>query len=57
MYTIKRAVVDEGDATCLMSRIYWKALGSPTLSQYSTMLTAFDGRSFHPHGILPTFPI
>jgi hypothetical protein len=22
-----------------------------------TMLTAFDGRSFRPHGILPTFPV
>jgi hypothetical protein len=21
------------------------------------MLTAFDGHSFHPHGILPTFPV
>jgi hypothetical protein len=40
-----------------MSLIYWKSLGSPTLSQSPTMLTNFDGRSFHPHGILPAFPV
>jgi hypothetical protein len=56
-YAIKRVVFDEGVATCVMSLIYWKALGSPTLSQSSTMLTAFDGRSFCPHNILPAFLI
>jgi hypothetical protein len=54
-YTIKCVVVDEGAATCVMSLIYWKALVSLTLSQSMTMLTSFDGRSFHPHGILPAF--
>jgi hypothetical protein len=54
-YTIKRAVVDEGAATCVMSLVYWKAISSPTLSKSSTMLTAFDGHSFFPHGILPAF--
>jgi hypothetical protein len=48
-YTIKRAVVDEGAATCMMSLICWKALSSPTLSKSSNMLTTFDGHSFHPH--------
>jgi hypothetical protein len=28
---------------------------SPTLSKSSNMLNYFDGHSFHPHGILPTF--
>jgi hypothetical protein len=54
-YTIKCAVVDEGTATCVMPLIFWKDLGSPTLSQSPTMLTAFDSHSFHPHGILPAF--
>jgi hypothetical protein len=54
-YTIKRAVVDEGTATCVMSLICWKALDSPNLSQSSTMLTAFDGRSFFLQGVLPSF--
>ena len=54
-YTIKHAVVDEGIATCMMSLMCWKALRSPTLSQSPTMLTTFDDRSFHPHGILPAF--
>jgi hypothetical protein len=54
-YTIKRAVVDEGAATCVMSLVCWKYLGSPTLSKSSNMLTAFYCHSFHPHGILPAF--
>jgi hypothetical protein len=54
-YTIKRAVVDEGTATCMMSLVYWKALSSQTLSKLLNMLTAFEGHFFHPHGILPTF--
>ena len=56
-YTIKRAIVDEGTATCVMSLIFWKALGSPTLSNSSNMLSAFDGHSFRSHGILPAFPV
>jgi hypothetical protein len=47
-YTIKCIVIDEGVATCVMSLTCWKAIGSPTLSQSSTMLTIFDGRSFLP---------
>jgi hypothetical protein len=54
-YTIKHAVVDEGVATCVMSLVCWKAIGSPTLSKSSNMLTSFDGHSFYPHGILPSF--
>jgi hypothetical protein len=56
-YTIKHTVIDEGATTCMMSLVYWKSLSSSTLSQSPTMLTAFDGHSFHPHGILPTFPV
>jgi hypothetical protein len=48
-------VVDEGASMCVMSLVYWKALGSPTLSKSSNMLTTFDGHSFHPHDILPAF--
>jgi hypothetical protein len=56
-YTIKREVVDEGVATCVMSLVYWKAISSSTLSKSSNMLTAFDGHSFCPHGILPAFSV
>jgi hypothetical protein len=56
-YTIKCVVVDEGAATCLMSLFCWKAFGSPILSKSSNMLATFDGHSFHPHGILPTFSV
>jgi hypothetical protein len=56
-YTIKRVVINEGVATYMMSLTYWKAIGSPTLSKSLTMLTAFDGHSFRPHHILPTFPV
>ena len=55
--TIGRAVVDEGASTCVMSLTCWKALGSLELVPSNTLLTAFDGRSFHPHGILPAFEI
>jgi hypothetical protein len=56
-YTIKQSVVDEGATTCVMSLVCWKAIGSPTLSKSLTMLTTFDDHSFHPHGILPAFPV
>ena len=56
-YTIKHTIVDEGTATCVMSLVCWKSLVSLTLSHSLTMLTTFDGRSFHPHSILPSFSI
>ena len=56
-YTIKRGVVDEGFSTWVMSLVCWNDLGSLALSKSSNMLNAFDGHSFHPHGILPTFPV
>ena len=52
--TVKRTVIDEGAAASMMSLSCWKGLGSPELSQSSNMLTAFDGRSFRLHGILPS---
>ena len=55
--TIGREVIDEGASTCVMSLSCWKALGSPELVSSNTLLTAFDGRSFRPHGILPAFEI
>jgi hypothetical protein len=54
-YTIKRTVIYEGVAMCMMSLTCWKTIGSLSLSQSMTMLTTFDGRSFRPHIILPTF--
>ena len=55
--TIGCTIVDEGASTCIMSMSCWKALGSPDLVPSNTLLTAFDGRYFHPHGILPAFEI
>ena len=55
--TIGRAVVDQGASTCIISLSCWKALGSPELVPSNTLLIAFDGRSFRPHGILPDFEI
>jgi hypothetical protein len=54
---IFRTVVDEGTSTCVMSLACWKAIGQPELSPSPTLLTAFDGRSFRPHGIIPSFPV
>jgi hypothetical protein len=50
-------VVDEGASTCVMSLACWKAIGQHVLSPSPTLLTAFDGRSFQPHGIVPSFPM
>ena len=55
--TIKRIVIDEGAAASVMSLSCWKGLGSPELSKSVTMLTAFDGRSFRPHGILRSLKV
>ena len=52
--TIKCTVIDEGTAAFVMSLSCWKGLGSPELSKSVTMLSAFNGRSFSPHGILPS---
>jgi len=54
---IFRMVVDEGASTCVMSLACWKAIGQPALSPSPTLLTAFDGHSFRPHGIVPSFPV
>jgi hypothetical protein len=54
---IFRTVVDEGASTCVMLLACWKAIGQPELSLSPTLLTAFDGRSFRPHGIIPSFPV
>ena len=55
--TVKRIVIDEGAAAFVMSLSCWKGLGSPELSKSTTMLTSFNGRSFCPHGILPSLKV
>jgi hypothetical protein len=50
-------IIDEGASTCIMSISCWRAIGSPKLSQSNTMLKAFNGHQFLPHGILTAFPI
>ena len=54
---ICRTVLNEGMATCIMSLSCWRALGSPTLVSSLTILKAFDGHIFKPHGILTALPI
>jgi hypothetical protein len=54
---IFRTVVDEGASTCVMSLACWKSIGQPILSLSPTLLTAFNGHSFQPHGIIPSFPM
>ena len=55
--TVKRTMIDEGTVASVMYLSCWKGLGSPELSQSATMLTAFDGRSFRPYGILPSLKV
>ena len=45
-------IIDEGASTCIMSLNCWKSLGSPRLSQSSTTLKAFNGRTYKPCGII-----
>jgi len=52
-----RMVVDEVALTCVMSLMCWKAIGQPIFSPSPTFITAFDGHSFKPHGIIPYFPM
>jgi hypothetical protein len=54
---IFHTVVDEGTSTCVMLLACWKAIGQPILSPSPTLLTTFDGHSFQPHGIIPSFPV
>ena len=55
--TIHRTVIDEGASTCIMSISCWKSLDSSPLNQSPNTLEAFDGRGFHPYGILNALPI
>ena len=52
-----RIEIDEGASMYIMSIHCWRLLGSPTLNQSSTILKAFDGRGFHPFGILQDLSI
>jgi hypothetical protein len=54
---IFHTMVDEGASTCVMSLACWKAIGQPVLSPSPTLVTAFDGHSFQPHSIIPSFPV
>ena len=55
--SILRTTVDEGTSTCVMSINCWRGLRSPTLIPSPMVLKAFDGCTFQPHGIIPTFSI
>ena len=50
-------MVDEGASTSVMSLSCWKGLGSPEIAPSQSMLKAFDGHVFKPHGIVPMFPV
>jgi hypothetical protein len=54
---IYRTVIDEGALTCIMSVTCWKAIGSPTLTESHNTLKAFNGTSFKPYSVLPSFSI
>lgn len=50
-------VLDDGASVSLMPATSWQALGSPPLVPIALNLTAFDGGTSQPLGILPNFPI
>ena len=55
--SIKHTIIDEGAVTSVMSLSYWKGLSSPEVSQSTTMLTTFNGRSFRLHRIIPSLKV
>eukprot|EP00253_Pinus_taeda_P009362 PITA_09362 len=55
--TIHRTIIYEGESTCIMLMSCWKTFGSPPLSQSSTTLKAFDGRTYTPYGILSNLQV
>ena len=54
---IPGTILDEGASVSLMLATTWQALGSPQLVRVAPNLTAFDGGTSQPLGILPKFPI
>jgi hypothetical protein len=40
----------------MISLACWKSIVHPVLSPSPTLLIAFDGHSFQPHGIISSFP-
>jgi hypothetical protein len=52
-----RTILDEGASSCLMSLACWKGLKSHALNKSPMMLCAFDGRGFHPHGLLQSLAV
>jgi hypothetical protein len=56
-WNIFRTVVDDSASTCVMYLACCKSISQPVLSPSPTLLTSFDGRSFLPHGIIPSFPM
>ena len=50
-------MVDEGTLNCIMSISFWKAIGSPKIDISVTLLKAFNGHMFQPHGIIIALPI
>ena len=55
--TIKCTMIDKGVVASVMSLSCWKGLRSTTFSKSGNMLTAFDGRTFQSHGILPSLEV
>jgi hypothetical protein len=54
---ICRTVIDEGASMCVMSLACLKDIGSPSLNESQNTLKSFNGSSFKPYGVLPSFPI
>ena len=54
---ICRTVINEGASTCVISITCWKAIDSPSLNESHNTLKAFNGSSFNPYDVLPSFPI
>jgi hypothetical protein len=55
--TVHRCIIDEGAATCIMSKTVWKKLGSPELLPSTITLRAYDSRPSSPKGLFQNVPV
>ena len=54
---VKHNMIDKGVSAYVMYLSCWKGLDSPEQSKSMTMLTAFNGRYFRLHSILPSLKV
>jgi hypothetical protein len=55
--TVHRCIIDEGESTCIMSKIVWQKLGSPELIPSTITFRAYDERPSSLEGLFQNVPM